>query len=177
MSKKRHNKTFGSLIFYVMLGITIGALIIGLSSCNTTKQSDRHFYKAMRLSQTETGKNCSAAFPPITGTKDSFIYIQGEDRITHDTIQGNEYLVVGDTVIKYKYITKTIKSIDTVYKTKEVEKVDKGQVAFLQAEKEKNIATIAKQKKALSISLWAIIILGTFTLGRWVLRIWNIKLP
>lgn len=155
MSKTRHNTTFAAIFFYaVMLALGI-ALVLGIASCNTTKQADRHFYKALSLSQPQTGKNCSIAFPPVEATKDSFIYIQGEDIVTHDTIQGNEYYLVDDTVVKYKYITKTIRVTDTLRLTSNTVKVDRAKEMYLQATLDKNIATIAKQKKALSISLWA----------------------
>jgi cytochrome oxidase assembly protein ShyY1 len=38
MSKKRHNKTFGNLIIWVMIGIAALTMLIGFTSCNVTKQ-------------------------------------------------------------------------------------------------------------------------------------------
>lgn len=177
MSNIYRGPIFKRLFIVISILVICFVLSMAFSSCNTSKQSNKHFYKAMNLDAPLTGKNCSISFPPITATKDSFVYIQGEDVVTHDTVQGNEYLVVGDTVIKYKYITKTVKSVDTFYRSSDDTQVDRGKETYLQDQNEKNIATISKQKKALSISLWAIVILGTYTLGRWVLRIWNIKLP
>jgi hypothetical protein len=152
-----------------MCSITFIMLMVGLFSCNTTKTANRKFYKALNINQTATANNCSLTFPPVAATKDSFIYLQGEDVITHDTVQGNEYLVVGDTVIKYKYITKTVKITDTLKLTANTTIVDKAKETALQNENNKLNVSSAKQKKALSISLW---VNGVFGL---LLVIWIVK--
>lgn len=177
MSNPYRESTFKRLFIVISFFAVAFVLSVAFNSCNTTKQSNRHFYKALNKSHTATANNCSIAFPPVEATKDSFIYIQGEDVVTHDTVQGNEYLVLGDTVVKYKYITKTVKITDTLRLTNKTTIVDKAKVVELQEKNTELTINNAKQKKALSICLWSITILGAYTLLRWILRIWSIKLP
>jgi hypothetical protein len=168
--QQRTSKGYG--IVYVIIFITVCVMLLGLFGCNTTKTANRKFYKALNINQTATANNCSLTFPPVAATKDSFIYIQGEDVVTHDTVQGNEYLVMGDTVIKYKYITKTVKITDTLKLTANTTIVDKAKEMALQNENTKLTVSNAKQKKALSISLWANGILGLLLIIWIVKKIW-----
>ncbi len=168
--QQRTSKGYG--IVYAIIFITVCVMLLGLFSCNTTKTANRKFYKALNINQTATANNCSLTFPPVAATKDSFIYLQGEDVVTHDTVQGNEYLVVGDTVIKYKYITKTVKVTDTLRLVTDKTIVDRAKETALQNENNKLTVSSAKQKKALSISLWVNGLFGVLLIIWIVKKIW-----
>lgn len=115
---------------------------------------------------------CGSAYPPVSFVKDSFVYSPGETLILTDTI------VFRDTVSKMinRYLTKYITRTDTVHITKQSQVVNRAHEEALNMKLEKVSLSLAKERQKNNILLWVVIVLGAYTLLRWILRTW-IKLP
>lgn len=175
-------KVWGGLILFLILL----SLMVGATSCNSAKQAQRHIHKAEMKNANELAKWCATRYNPIDSINTVIEYRNGE--VITDTVLTTEVEIVRDTVIikATKVVTNTIR--DTVVTSKYERAVNKAALDSLKNwasgeidKKDKEIADlkvmVAKKQKSLSIAMWGVIILGAYTLGRWVLRIWNIKLP
>lgn len=108
-----NNRIFAELILFAGgAALLFVAIIIGLTSCNSSKRSTKHFAKALAINRTSTAGNCANTFPYKTEIKErtNTVYLKGDSIVTHDTATQ----VVNNEVVKY--ITKTIHQTDTVRK-------------------------------------------------------------
>lgn len=129
--RKKTNKKYGALYLKCgMIAVIAICMLIIFGSCNPEKRASKLFSKADNKSHITVLNKCSEIAPPISETRDSFIYKQGDpvvfqDTVTiHDTINGKEVV----------YITQKVKVTDTVYKTKEVTTVDRAKEYALQGQ-------------------------------------------
>lgn len=183
-------------ITYFFIGIVILACALGLFSCNTPeklqRQSDKHFFKALAKDKVNVHGRCSDIAPPIVMTRDSFIYKPGKPILLPgrvDTIEIDCDSVVrnakkdgisANNSTKVKIPVKaadTLAQVDTTYKSSNNTAVDNNKVKYLEgviADKDKQITALqielAKKQKALSIVLWGLIFVTSYTLLRWLLR-------
>lgn len=161
-----------------MRNLSILFAIIFFSGCYTERKATKDVIKAHVHYPNVSSKVCSDLFPPVQKTAETEKIYYGVPEYIHDTVT-----IITDSII-YKTITTTKTVRDTLVRTDIKTIVDRARESELElivvgresviSEHEKKIA---KQGKALDISLWAIIALGSYTLGRWILRIWGIKLP
>jgi hypothetical protein len=161
-----------------MRNLLILFVIVFFSGCYTERKATKDVIKAHVHYPNVSSKVCSDLFPPVQRTAETEKIYYGVPEYIHDTV-----ILITDSIV-YKTITTTKTVRDTVVKTDTKTIVNRAREAELELIVEKRDAAIsehekkiAKQGKALDISLWAIIALGSYTLGRWVLRIWGIKLP
>jgi len=173
---------YGGFIFFLILLW----LMVGATSCNSAKQAQRNIHRAEMKNPNELAKWCATRYNPIDSINTVIEYRQGD--VITDTIITTEIEIVRDTVVikATKVITNTIH--DTVFSGRYERAVNSAAIDSMKnwalgelGKKEKEITdlkvTVAKKQKSLSIAMWFVIILGAYTLGRWVLRIWNIKIP
>lgn len=150
-------------------------ILILLSGCSAEKRALKHIHKAERLSETVPAKYCAERFQPVDSINEKIVYRPGT--VVRDTVTDIQIEVVNDTVIKHHTKIITQVKVDTVVTVKYQQVVNKAALQVCTDALDKAHIKLAETKKALSITLWAVIILGTYTLARWILRIWNIKLP
>lgn len=177
MSKINHNRTFGNLILYVMIFITVIMLSVGLFSCNTPNRAAKLFDKSARISEKTVAEKCAAKFPNKDSINERTVYVQGEETVIHDTVTTGEVMLINDTLYRIKRVTNTIHRTDTLYKDKVVTVTNTAVIKALELQHIDDVKAISAKSDRLYICYWVLGILGIYTLGRWVLRIWNIKLP
>lgn len=159
-----------------------------MSSCNAekraVKKSDKHFFKAVAWDKANVHGRCSDIAPPIVMTKDSFIYKPG--KVIYKQGEPVKVFVDCDTV---KVNSKGEKKAAIPCPPCDSVRVDTAYVSVRNTEVDRNkeiaqAATISNQDKkiaslqtSLSYFIWATCILGAYTLLRWILRIWGVKVP
>lgn len=169
-------------ITYLMIAISCMAMITG---CYTEKKASRQTVKAFTQYPDLISGYCGLWFDPVVMTKDSFIYKPGQ--IIYKKGEPVYVQVDCDSVVKNSTsANKTAKvkcppcdsvRVDTVYRSKESTEVNRAKEHSLEATVKEQGETIAGQKVTINILRWTVILLGIYTLARWILRIWNIKLP
>ena len=177
MNKQRTDKGFFQLVMFCMcIAVSIG-LVLWLSSCSPTKRASKLYDKAARLSEKTVAEKCAAKFPNKDSINERTVYVQGEEIILHDTVTTGEVMLINDTLYRTRYITKTITKTDTLYKDKITTVTNTAAIKALELQHIDDVKTISAKSDRLTICYWTLGILGIYTLGRWILRIWNIKLP
>ena len=158
------------IIFAVVIGLTAIALVIGATSCTSTKDTmtgciAKHERKSLK--HIRKALVCPAAFAPTCAA-----LFPGKDS-THETVTfKRDTMVLSDTVTNYDSITHTWTTIITKEKTITITVnhwfyVQKTNTAALEAEKQKTrsaeikaVKDLAKQKTWLNICMWGFIICG-----------------
>lgn len=179
-----NNAPFYKVMATAILIATILAYLVLTAGCYTEKKANRQVVKAYAEYPDLVNHYCGQWNDPIVMTRDSFIYKPG--RILH--IPGKtQYVEVDcDSVVRnakktakvqIPCTTDTIRITDTVYRSRESTEVNRAKERALEAEVRELTIDKAKLQKAFSIAMWCVVLLGIYTLGRWVLRIWKIKLP
>lgn len=147
-----------------------------LVSCYTEKQASRQLVKAQTNYSGVVAKYCSQLYPVKERTRDSIVYLVGTEEVFLSTpIDRNE--IVASTIKMPHSSKEYIYRVDTVmvFKDKVIEDVAK--IEALEAKNKELIKSIAGSEKVSSILLKVAIVLGVYTLLRWLLRIWYIRLP
>lgn len=159
------------------------SLLVVLCGCYTEKRAAKDVVRAHVEYPNITAGYCGKWYP---------IRIYDSTRIEYRP--GDVKYIPGDTVVVDCDTAKTkivkvpcppqIVRVDTLYfsSDKQAENTAVSDTYKLAYEREREAsnakdAVIAKQKKANDIAIWALIILGVYTIGRWVLRVWGIKIP
>jgi len=143
--------------------------------CNSEKKAARLISRAHRINPEVLPKTCGEMYPGVARTDSFVIYKQGDPVVFQDTI--TQYDTVENVVYQTKYITKQVNTTDTVYKLKTSTIVNRAREQYLSDLLDKAKQLIASLQKENEIMLWALAVLAAYTLLRWVLRIWNIKIP
>lgn len=159
--------------FQIILSLLATTL---LTSCYSEKQASRQLVKAQTNYSGVVAKYCSQLYPVKERNRDSIVYLVGKDEVfLSRPIDRNE--IVAST-IKIPHSSKEyIYRVDTVmvFKDKVIEDVAK--IEALEAKNKELIKSIAGSEKVSSILLKVAIVLGVYTLLRWLLRVWYIRLP
>ena len=113
--------------------VIVLGMIWGLTSCSTVKKDTRKVYKVHYRNPLVLAKYCSETYPCKDSVHYQTEYIQGEDLVFTDTLY--EYTHGVDTVYLTKYITKTVKQIDTLRDTKYIQQTDKAAIRVCEADK------------------------------------------
>lgn len=165
--------------------IYILMLLVLSTGCYNAKKATRQMVRAYSEYPEVVNGLCGQWNEPIVMTKDSFIYKPGRIvRIPGKT----QYVEVDcDSVVRNAKKTAkvqipcptadTFRITDTIYRSRESTEVNKAKERALEAEVSALKISLAKEKKAFSIAMWALIILSAYTLARWILSKWGIKLP
>jgi choline kinase len=115
-----------------MLALTGVAMLLGMGSCYTERTAQKQVDKAHHRYPAVPAKFCSEKYPPTDSVSMVKEYIQGEDFVFADTLLEIHHL--RDTTVLTKYITKTIRTTDTLRDTKYVQQENKALVSLKEAE-------------------------------------------
>lgn len=168
-----------NIITYTAITLSFSLMLLG---CYTEKYATKQLAKVQTHHPIVVAKVCSSNYPPIERIKDSIIYKQGEayEEIVYVEADCDSVLSTSDKItvkrIKIPCPT-TIVQTDTLLLYKEKQVVNRAKVAVLEQELAELKETHIKTEEQNHILLRVAIILGAYTIIRWVLRIWNIKLP
>lgn len=153
-------------------------VVIMFVGCNTEKRMVRHVLAAQAKYPEKTAAICAQLYPPLTIVKDSIAYKEG-----------------AATELKFIYIpvdsiywarnnnqpnTKIIRQlrVDTVFIVKQKQVVNRAAVHSLQLALTDAQNKVSDLKHSNRYMLWAVIILGCYTLLRWVsYKLFKISLP
>lgn len=152
----------------MVIVITVLMMVAG---CYTQQRARKQIIKAEAHYPELLSGLCGDLYPPIEWVNDSFIYLPGIPIINIDTAYDTVHNIV------FKYINRYITRRDTLYKTRNVQVVNRAAQTALQHEKERLSVTLAGKKKEVQILYWVAVALGIYTLLRWVVRYWNLRLP
>lgn len=168
-----------NIITYTAITLSFSMMLLG---CYTERHATKQLAKIQAHHPIVVARVCSSNYPPIERVKDSIVYKKGEPYEELVYVQAD-----CDSVLKtsHKTIVKRIKvpcpttivQTDTLLVYKEKQVVNRAKVAVLEQELAELKETHIKTKEQNHILLRVAIILGVYTIIRWVLRIWNIKLP
>ncbi|HLO71517.1 MAG TPA: hypothetical protein VK167_11640 [Flavipsychrobacter sp.] len=159
-----------NLITYIVIILSLGMMITG---CLSERQAARRLYTIHAKHPQIVTKHCADIFPDQSYLVDSVIFLPGVETTVIDTV------LVSDTITRF--LTKTIyrndKRVDTIYRLKNLKIVNKAKELQLQNENLALSVSFGKLQKERNILSWLTIVLGAYTVIRWVLRFWNIRLP
>lgn len=168
-----------NIITYTAITLSFSMMLLG---CYTERRATKQLAKIQVHHPIVVARICSRNYPPIERIKDSIVYKQGEpyEELVYVDADCDSILKSSDkTIIKCIKVPcpTTIIQTDTLLVYKEKQVVNRAKVATLEHELAELKETNIKTKEQYHILLRVAIILCTYTIIRWVLRIWNIKLP
>lgn len=144
-----------------------------MAGCYTENIASRRIEKAHSMYPTLVAKYCADTYPVIDARTDSIVYIPGEPIVIVDTLFDQDTFRQSFV----KYIKRYEQKVDTFYRTRTVQVVNRANEKYLAEISQKTSITLAKAQKANNILFWVAVILGIYTIGRWILRVWGIRLP
>lgn len=168
-----------NIITYTAITLSFSMMLLG---CYTEKHAIKQLAKIQAHHPIVVARVCSRNYPLIERIKDSIVYKQGEpdEEIVYVEADCDSVInATNNTIIKRIKVPcpTTIVQTDTLLVYKEKQVVNRAKVAVLEQELAELRETHIKTKDQNHILLRVAIILCTYTIIRWVLRIWNIKLP
>lgn len=168
-----------NIVTYTAIALSFSMMLLG---CYTEKHATKQLAKIQAHHPIIVARVCSSNYPPIERIKDSIIYKQGEpyEEIVYVEADCDSVInATNSTIVKRIKVPcpTTIVQTDTLLVYKEKQVVNHAKVAMLEHELTELKETHIKTKEQNHILLRVAIILGVYTIIRWVLRIWNIKLP
>lgn len=159
-----------NLITYLIIMLSLCMMITG---CMSERQAVRKLYTVHAKYPEIVTKHCADIFPDQSYLVDSIIFIPGVETTITDTV------FMSDTITRL--LTKTIyrndKRVDTIYRFKNLKVVNKAKELQLQHENLNLSVNFGKLQKERNILFWVAIVLGIYTLLRWILRFWNVRFP
>lgn len=145
MNRNTQVDDFTQSVFNFIAYIAMCAVLaLVMSGCYTQKKALRQVAKAHNTYPQIPAKFCAEMYDPTDSVHILKEYIQGEDVVYTDTVV--EVYNVLDTVTIVKYLTRTVKSVDTVRDTKYITTENKAGLKLRDGE-------IAELKQALTETL------------------------
>lgn len=168
-----------NIISYTAIALSFSMMLLG---CYTERHAIKQLAKIQAHHPIVLARVCGRNYTPIEQIKDSIIYKQGEpyEEIVYVEADCDSAInATNNTIIKRIKVPcpTTIIQTDTLLVYKEKQVVNRAKVAMLEQELAELKEIHIKTKDRNHILLRVAIILGAYTIIRWVLRIWNIKLP
>lgn len=185
-------------ISYSIIALSFVLMVVG---CNAEKkavrqekrQSDKalkHIQKAERIMPAELARWCAKRYNPADSIHEKEIYLPGKPILLQGRVD-TFYVDCDKEKGKVKVPCRsadTVRITDTLYKDKYQRDVNRSAEDSLQAyykglhakdaavikEQSADIATLKERNRIL---LYFVIGLAAYTLLRWILRIWGVKLP
>jgi hypothetical protein len=112
------------LITIIMITVALVMMIIGCNSCYTERTAQRQVDKAHHRYPLVPATFCSERYPPTDSISIVKEYIPGEDLVFTDTLV--EFQTLRDTAVVTKYITRTVRTTDTLRYTRYVQQENKA---------------------------------------------------
>lgn len=144
-----------------------------ITGCMSEKQASRKLYTIHAKYPQLVTKHCADIFPEQGFSTDSIVFLPGIETSIVDTV------LMSDTITKVltKAVFHTVARVDTIYRLRNQKVVNKAREVQLQNDNLTLSVKTGKLQKERDILFWVAIILGVYTVFRWVLRFWNIRLP
>lgn len=158
------------IITLSLIVITIGMMITG---CLTERVAKNKLSKVQAQHPTIVTELCANLYPSEGFRIDSLIYLQGNTVYVNDTVHIYD---TTERIIKQQSVSYKLR-VDTVYRLRNTEIVNRAKEQMLLNENKVLQTSIAVNKSQKKILIWVAAILGGYTLLRWILRYWGIKLP
>lgn len=143
------------------------------AGCYSENKAHRQLFKVHSKYPQVITKHCADMFPEQSFSVDSVVYIQGDVVTVLDTvfISDTTAKVITKNIVQYKNRT------DTVFRLRNIQTINKAKELLLYAENQKKTIQLAKEQKENNILFWVVVVLGGYTLLRWIVRFWGIRLP
>ena len=118
---------------------------------------------------------CSNMYPDTDSTGIEYVYMEGE--VIYDTITHNTTTAMLDTIVvtQTKTIFKT--RIDTIQHIQYRRVIDRAGIEACMSKFNKCVAQEAVLRREKSILLTVTLTMAIYTLARWILLAWKIRLP
>lgn len=187
------NPTLTIFLAYVV-GLLLFAVAVTTTGCNTEKRAWRNMQRAERIDNTVPPKYCADKFPAIEKYKEVIKYKPGVP-IKGDT----KYVTANCDSLKKARDAKESAAgaqtkdnntfripcppcdslrVDTAEILRETTEVNRAHEKVLQNKLHDTEQQLTKTETELSYCMWAAMILGGYTLIRWLVRIiWGFKIP
>jgi|GEM_PF-3202355 len=159
-----------NLITYLVIMLSLCMMITG---CMSERQAVRKLYTVHAKYPQLVTKHCADVFPEQSFSVDSVVFLHGAEMTIVDT------LYVSDTITRLltKTISRTNTRVDTIYRLRNLKTINKAREVLLENENLTLSVSVGKLQKERNILFWVAIVLGIYTLLRWILRFWNIRFP
>lgn len=153
-----------------------------LLGCYSERKASKQLFKVQAHYPYNIAKLCSSIYPPISLIKDSVVHLRGTPNEELVFVEVDCDSVVKSLSLQQRKVVKapcptSIYQIDTLLIYKERQVIDRAEVKLLTGDLSVLNDKYIKTKHENYILLRIAIVLGVYTLLRWVLRIWHIKLP
>lgn len=162
--------------------------VIALSGCYAQKdctQRDerkavRHFVKALDRCERKVAEQAGLMWPVRVYDSTVIKYLPGVETVITDTVTGTD--TVSNEVIRT--VTRTVYRVDTFYQKSDKQGENTANISALNAKIKAQSEEMGTLKNEVSSKTstqrmlwWAVGILSAYTVGRWIVRIWGVKLP
>lgn len=166
-------------ITYLAILLTTCMMMLG---CLTEKKAQRLLLKVQIKQPKVLTEVCAENFSNTEYLIDTFFYKEGMPRQEVVAFQVDCDTLTNQIDRKGKLITtipcpSVVSRVDTVYRTREMRVVNKAQQVMLKEKLFNREQQLAKLQTRNSLLLKLAVVLGIYTITRWILRFWNIKLP
>lgn len=166
-------------ITYLAILLTICMMMLG---CLTEKKAQRLLLKVQVKQPKVLTDICAEKFSNTEYLIDTFFYKEGIPQQEVVAFHVDCDTLTNQIDPKGKLITtiqcpSVVSRVDTVYRIREVRVVNKAELVLLQEKLFNREQQLAKLQTRNSLLLKLAVVLGIYTIARWILRFWNIKLP
>lgn len=155
-------------ITYIFIFFSFAVMLLG---CYSERHAARQLVKVQTQYPHLVAKHCSGTFPPLAYEKDSFIYLKGDPVVFTDTTIHTDTI----TRMQWRYINKYHYKTDTVYLSRKMQVVNRAAEVALTHDNGMLSSQLAAKKAECRILLWVSLVLGGYTLLRWVLLFWRVR--
>jgi hypothetical protein len=159
-----------TLITISFILLTIAMMFTG---CYTENKAKKRLYKVQAHHPSVITKLCADLYPAGNFKLDSIVYLQGSSFIAKDTLYVYDTI---QSILKQQIISYKLR-VDTVYRLKSIETSNKARELMLSAQNAEVNTLLEVKKSQNKLLFWIVIVLGAYTILRWVLRFWGVRLP
>lgn len=159
-----------TIITNILITVSFCAMIAG---CYSENIATRRIEKAHSRYPAIVARYCGEIYPVIDSRTDSIVYIPGEPAEIADTTYAHDKSQQSFVKCVNRYVHK----VDTLFRFRTMQVVNRANEKYLADMNQKATISLAKAQNTNRILLWIAVLLGAYTLGRWILRFWGIRLP
>lgn len=161
--------------------VVTALLIISCLGCYTEKKATRQLIKIGYYYPKSIATYCNRHFPVVEYVRDSVVFLKGNItkkpvfiEVDCDTLMPENNVAGSEKMALRTFINHQVDTI-LVYKDRKVR--DYSETIILQGEIKELTIEVAKKRNSLDILTKALIVLSVYTIVRWILRIWHIRIP